>query len=95
MSKKNPIQEYRWELLCGLKSGSPFFRNQITKLNERICQNIRGPTAVNRVNYAGGGMLRLVNEGPRAWWSQLGHPGCRKRARVTILPNCDEPADDQ
>lgn len=59
-----------------------------------VCQNIRGPTAVNRVNYAGGGMLRLVNEGPRARWSQLGHPGCRKRARVTVLRNFDEPADD-
>lgn len=54
-------------------------------LNECVCQNIRGPTAVNRVNYADGGMLRLVNEGPRARWSQLGHRGCRKTARVTVL----------
>jgi len=54
-------------------------------LNECVCQNIKykRPTAVNRVNYVGGGMLWLVNEEPRARWSQLGHLGCRKRARVT------------
>jgi len=83
-----------------IKIGFSFlFRKQITPklndtLNECVCQNIRRPTAVNRVNYAGGGMLRLVNEGPRARWSQLGHPGCRKRARITVLRKCDEPADD-
>lgn len=53
------------------------------------------PTAVNRVNYAGGGMLRLVNEQLRAWWSQLGHQGRRKRARVTVLGSHDRPADEQ
>lgn len=68
-----------------------FFRKQIilTRLNNTSnlvrLPKYKGPTAVNLVNYAGGSMLRLVNDRPRSRWSQLGHQGWRKRARITVL----------
>lgn len=56
-----------------------------------VAKNFERPTAANRVNYASGGVPRLVNERTQARWSQLGQPERRKRARVTVPWDYDEP----